>query len=61
LLGNAFDRVFPSRKADVIYTMFSRSLEVMSKMLRRDIYGLRAPGFQIKMVEPPVPDLLAVA
>ncbi|KAH7330049.1 NACHT domain-containing protein, partial [Rhexocercosporidium sp. MPI-PUGE-AT-0058] len=59
LLKNAFDRVFPSGKADVIYTMFSKSLEVMSKTLRRDIYGLRAPGFQIEMVEPPVPDPLA--
>jgi hypothetical protein len=61
LLGSAFDRVFPSGKADVIYTMFSRSLKVMSKTLRRDIYGLRAPGFQIEMVKPPVPDPLAAA
>ncbi|KAH6692771.1 NACHT domain-containing protein, partial [Leptodontidium sp. MPI-SDFR-AT-0119] len=61
LLKNAFDRVFPSGKADVIYTMFSRSLEVMSKTLRRDIYGLRAPGYPIEMVEPPAPDPLAAA
>ncbi|KAH8591892.1 quinon protein alcohol dehydrogenase-like superfamily [Bisporella sp. PMI_857] len=61
LLERAFDRVFPSGKADVIYTMFSRSLEVMSQTLRRDIYGLRAPGFPIEMVEPPVPDPLAAA
>jgi hypothetical protein len=61
LLERAFDRVFPSGKADVVYTMFSTSLEVMSKTLRRDIYRLRAPGFPIEMVEPPVPDPLAVA
>ncbi|KAH7393735.1 hypothetical protein BKA64DRAFT_724800 [Cadophora sp. MPI-SDFR-AT-0126] len=61
LLEKAFDRVFPSGKADVIYTMFSKSLEIMSKTLRRDIYGLRAPGFPIEMVEPPVPDPLAAA
>jgi hypothetical protein len=61
LVERAFDRVFPSGKADVVYTMFSRSLEVMSKTFRRDIYGLRAPGFPIEMVEPPVPDPLAVA
>jgi NACHT domain len=61
LLERAFDRVFPSGKADVIYTMFSRSLEIMSKTLRRDIYGLRAPGLPIKMVEPLVPDPLAAA
>jgi hypothetical protein len=61
LLENAFDRVFPSGKIDVTYTLFSKSLEVMSQTLRRDIYGLRAPGFQIEMVEPPVPDPLAAA
>jgi hypothetical protein len=61
LVERAFDRVFPSGKADVVYTMFSRSLEVMSKTFRRDIYGLRAPGFPIEKVEPPVPDPLAVA
>ncbi|KAG4429034.1 hypothetical protein IFR05_015487 [Cadophora sp. M221] len=32
------------RAARVIYTIFSKSLEVMSQTLRRDIYGLRAPG-----------------
>ncbi len=61
LVKRAFDRVFPSRKADVVYTMFLRSLEVMSKTLRRDIYDLRAPGFPIEKVEPPVPDPLAIA
>jgi hypothetical protein len=61
LLKRAFDRVFPSGKADVIYTMFSTSLEIMSKTLRRDIYGLREPGLPIKMVEPLVPDPLAAA
>ncbi|KAL5327862.1 hypothetical protein ACEPPN_005568 [Leptodophora sp. 'Broadleaf-Isolate-01'] len=61
LLQRAFDRVFPSGKAEVIHTMFSRSLEVMSKTLQRDIYGLRAPGYPIEMVESPLPDLLTVA
>jgi hypothetical protein len=61
LLERAFDRVFPFGKADIIYTIFSRSLEIMSKTLRRDIYGLHAPGLLIKMVEPLVPDPLAAA
>jgi hypothetical protein len=61
LLGKAFDRAFPSGKAEVNYTMFSRSREVMSRTLRRDIYGLHAPGFPIEKVKPPVPDPLAVA
>jgi len=61
LLDRAFDRVFPSGKAGVIYTMFSRSLEVMSRILQRDIYGLRTPGFPIETVEPPLPDPLTAA
>ncbi|KAG9232956.1 WD40-repeat-containing domain protein [Amylocarpus encephaloides] len=46
LLDRAFDRVFPSRKAGVIYTMFLRLLEVM---------------FLIETVEPPLPDPLTIA
>jgi NACHT domain len=61
LLERAFDRIFPSGKADIVYTMFSRSLEVMSKTFRRDMYGLHTPGFPIEKVEPPIPDPLAVA
>jgi hypothetical protein len=61
LLEKAFDRVFPSGKAEVNYTMFSRSREAISRTLRRDIYGLHAPGFPIEKVEPPVPDPLAAA
>ncbi|TVY78253.1 Vegetative incompatibility protein HET-E-1 [Lachnellula suecica] len=61
LLERAFKRIFPSGKAIIVYTMFSRSLEVMSKTLQRDIYGLRAPGYPIEMVEPPIPDPLAAA
>jgi hypothetical protein len=61
LLEKAFDRVFPSGKAKVNYTMFSRSLEVMSRTLRRDIYGLYAPGLLTEKVKPPLPDPLAAA
>lgn len=61
LVERAFDRVFPSGKADIVYTLFSRSLEIMTKTFRHNIYGLRAPGFLIEMVEPPVPDPFTVA
>ena len=61
LLGKAFNRIFPSSKAEVNYTIFSRSREIMSKTLQCDIYMLHAPGFPIDKVEPPVPDPLAVA
>ncbi|KAK1776004.1 NACHT domain-containing protein, partial [Copromyces sp. CBS 386.78] len=71
LLGNASDKagnqasqeafkwVFPSGKEDVNYTIFSRSLDAMSTTLRRDIYGLSAPGFPSDKVQVPDPDPLA--
>jgi hypothetical protein len=61
LLGKAFHRVFPSDKAEVNYTMFSKSREVISRTLRRDIYALYDPGCPIEKVEPLIPDPLAAA
>lgn len=58
LLGKAFDRIFPLGKAEVNYTIFSKSYKVMSRTLQRDIYILHAPGFLIDKVEPPIPDPL---
>ncbi|KAI9674629.1 MAG: hypothetical protein M1829_003711 [Trizodia sp. TS-e1964] len=60
-LEKAFDKVFPSGKAAVNYTIFSRSHEIMSKTLRRDIYGLHGPGFPIDKVTRPDPDPLSGA
>ena len=37
LLTQAFDQIFPSRKEEVHYVIFSRSLQVMSRTLQRDI------------------------
>ncbi|KAI9656423.1 MAG: hypothetical protein M1829_000414 [Trizodia sp. TS-e1964] len=61
LQENTSRELFPSGKAEVHYSIFSRSQEVMSRTLRRDIYGLQAPGFPIDQVKPPNPDPLAVA
>lgn len=61
LLERAFDRIFPSGKADIVYTMFLRSLKVMSKTFRRDMYSLYTPGFPIKKVDLLIPDPLTVA
>ena len=61
LLEKASDEIFVSGVGDVHYTIFSRSLEVMSRTLRRDMYGLCAPGFPIGKVEQPDPDPLAAA
>jgi hypothetical protein len=61
LLNNASDKIFLSGKDEVHYVMFSRSLQVMSKTLKRDIYNLRAPGISIDQVKQPNPDPLAAA
>ena len=59
LLGKASDGIFPSGMQEVHYMIFSRSLQTMSRTLRRDIYGLRAPGFPIDQINEPEPDPLA--
>ena len=55
LLTNAFDEIFPSRREESHYVIFLRSLQVMSKTLRRDMYHLHTLGYPIKRVE--LPDL----
>jgi hypothetical protein len=55
------DEIFPLGTEEVNSTIFSRSLEVMSQTLRRDVYGLHAPGIPIDSVKPPDPDPLNTA
>jgi hypothetical protein len=59
LLEKTSDKIFVSGVRDMHYTIFSRSLEVMSKTLRRDIYDLHAAGFPVDKVKQPDPDPLA--
>ena len=59
LVTDAF--IFPSGRRDVHHTMFSASIQILSKTLRRDIYGLGTPGFPIDRIEQPEPDPLAAA
>jgi hypothetical protein len=59
LLNKASDKIFPLGMEEAHHTIFSRSLEAMSRTLRRDIYGLHAPGFPIDKVRQPQPDPLA--
>ncbi|PNP52713.1 hypothetical protein FNYG_15804 [Fusarium nygamai] len=59
LLSKTSDQILPSGVADQHYAIFSRSLEALSKSLRRDIYNLYTPGFPIEQVSTPVPDPLA--
>jgi hypothetical protein len=59
LVTKAFDEIFPSGREESHYVIFSRSLLVMSKTLRRDIYSLGALGYPIEQAEERDPDPLA--
>jgi hypothetical protein len=61
LLTKAFDEIFPSGREEAHYVIFSRSLQVMSRTLRRDMYRLYALGYPIERVELPDPDPLAAS
>ncbi|KAK2052002.1 NACHT-domain-containing protein [Colletotrichum caudatum] len=61
LLKYESERIYPHGITQENWTVASRSIQVMSKTLRRDIYSLRAPGFPIDRVKPPDPDPLAPA
>ena len=58
LLAKASVEIFPSGKGETHYEIFSRSLEVMSRTLRRDIYSLGSFGYPIELVKQPDPDPL---
>jgi hypothetical protein len=59
LLAKASSKIFPFGKSEVHLDILSRSLKVLSGVLKRDIYNLRAPGYPIEQVKLPVPDPLA--
>jgi NACHT domain/Heterokaryon incompatibility protein (HET) len=61
LLSEASHEIFPSGMADIHHVIFSRSLHIMSKTLRRDIYSLGALGYPIEQVKQPDPDPLAAS
>jgi len=52
---------FPRGIGDIHHSIFLKSLETMSKMLRRDIYNLRALGYAIERVKQPDPDPLSAS
>jgi hypothetical protein len=60
LLKDAFDKFFPDENKAYQYDIFSRSLQILSKTLRRDVYSLRAPGITIDQVKQPDPDPLGI-
>lgn len=59
LLNKASDQILPSGAAHQHHAIFSRSLEVLSETLERDVYELGVPGFPIDHVSPLDPDPLA--
>jgi hypothetical protein len=61
LFAKSSIEIFPSGKGETHYEIFSRSLRVMSRTLRRDIYSLSALGYPIKEVNQPDPDPLAAS
>ncbi|KAF7504607.1 hypothetical protein GJ744_002034 [Endocarpon pusillum] len=61
LLEKASDMIFPFGIGDVHRIIFSRSLQVVSRTVKRDIYGLRELGYPIEQVKQPEPDPLAVS
>jgi hypothetical protein len=61
LFINVFDKIFPFKREEIYYVIFSRSLQVMSRTLRRDIYSLRTLKYLIERAELPDPDLLTTS
>ncbi|OAQ74405.1 WD domain-containing protein [Purpureocillium lilacinum] len=61
LSGEASSIVFPSGALGSHHAIYSRSLQIMHKTLRRNMYNLSALGVLIDDVGPPDPDPLAAA
>jgi hypothetical protein len=61
LFKKAYDEAFPNGSEAVHQTIFLRSLAILSRTLRRDMYGLEAPGHPIENVKLPEADPLVVS
>ncbi|KAF2137698.1 uncharacterized protein K452DRAFT_353384, partial [Aplosporella prunicola CBS 121167] len=59
--NGAFDELFPSGKPKAHHSIFSRSLDVMSGTLRRDMYDLKELGYPAEKIRQPNPDPLAAS
>lgn len=59
LVAESISDIFPSGKEEAHYEIFSRSLQVMLRTLRRDMYSLGALGYPAEEVQHPDPDPLA--
>lgn len=61
LVEKAYSKIYPSGIESAHRTIFLRSLQAISKKIKRDIYGLGSPGFSIDQIKPPDPDPLSSA
>jgi hypothetical protein len=61
LSAEASSDIFPCGIGNVHYSIFSRSLQLMSNTLRRDFCSLHARGYPIERVKQPDPDPLAAS
>jgi hypothetical protein len=61
LFAKAYSEAFPDGTEDVHRTIFSRSLAILSRTLRRDMHRLEASGYPIENVKLPEADPLAVS
>ncbi|KAH9209097.1 beta transducin-like protein HET-E2C40 [Leptodontidium sp. 2 PMI_412] len=59
LLARETTDIFPNGQKEAHYEIFSRSLDIISNTIRRDIYEIHAPGCLMEQVETPSPDPLA--
>jgi hypothetical protein len=59
LFKKAYNEAFPAGSEAVHQTILSRSLAILSKILRRDMYSLEAPGYSIENVK--LPDIVPLA
>lgn len=59
LIGQAASTIFPSGPAAAHHSIFQRSLDNISKSLRRDIYSLHHPGISVDDIKVPAQDPLA--
>lgn len=58
LLEQMSKDIFPRGISHTHYNIFTRSIQIMSRSLKRNIYGLQHPGTSINAIERPQPDPL---
>ncbi|KAH7309734.1 hypothetical protein B0I35DRAFT_379296, partial [Stachybotrys elegans] len=58
LLTKGSAEIFPAGQSDIHLTIYRRSLDILSEILRRDMYGVGAPGVSIDEIDEPNPNPL---